>query len=171
MPYNTSKAVVNRSRHYLDEMLHNPRTLTWPAVSPRKLAYQLREAVYAAKRHKEFAIYHPLHDNFRFCEYPGYVEGKYIGPPVTPSGMVIVQGITVEEATDIRGVVGAVIKYGASVDELRFPNVRATDEDLAVVYKWGMNEKPTWRLISHEDSGITMTRRTGLDEIFFWKPE
>jgi hypothetical protein len=171
MPYNISKAVVNRSRRYLDEMLNNPRTITWPAVSPRKLAYKVREALFAAKRHKDFAIYHLLHDNFRIREYPGYVEAEYIGPPVNALGTTIVEGVTVEEATDIRGVVGAVIKYGVTVDEIRFPNVRATDEELAIVYKWGMNEKPIWRLISHEDNGITMTRRQGLDEIFFWKPE
>ena len=168
MPYNTSKAVVHRSRRYLDEMLRAGKSITFPTSDPKRLAYRLREAIYTTTRYKDFTIYHPLHENFRIRPKSGWVEAEYIGPPTDVSLDAEAAVFTVAEVTSLNEVVGAVIKFGSRIEEIHFPNARLSLADLRVIWEWG--HKDGWNLIWHDDLGITITRRQGVSEEFFWSP-
>jgi hypothetical protein len=167
MPYNISKACVNRSMKYLNELLEKKRTVTFPAHAPGRLTYQLREAVYAAVRHPEFKRYHCLYEDYRFHPRTGWVEAEFIGAsdgagPAPPA-------VTVAEAKQLLEVVGACIKFGPKADELYFPSAILSVEDLKTLVVWGKTDG--WKLISHDEKGITLTRRAGVDEAFLWRAE
>jgi len=167
MPYNISRACVHRSKRYLDELAEKRRTLTFPAHKPLKLVYQIREAVYAAKRHKEFVKYHDLQENYRFRPREGWVEAEYVGEPVKVE-VVGPPALTVTEARQLMEVVGACIKFGPKTNEIHFPNAVLEPEDLGTLLEWGRGDG--WKLISHDDKGLTVTRRGDVDEAFLWGP-
>lgn len=172
MSYNTSKGVIKRSQAYLDAMLEARRTHSWPADHPFQLAYKIREAMYAVQKYSEYARYHDLREFFRIRPGTGWVEAQYIGPPIGGITTYTPQSMQVSEATDIRHVVGACIKFGVKADELVFPNAQLNVEDLKMLYKWSHKEEhgPIWHIIFH-DPGVTMTRRHGVDKLFIWTPE
>lgn len=169
MPFNISKAVVHRSRRYLDDMLQAKRTLTFPAHDGAKLAYQIREARYAALRHPEFAQYHPLKEWYRIRDKGTYVEAEYIGPiaPTEHQSFTQTQQ-TITEVNTLEQVVGACIKFSAESDEIIFPNVVLNEAELGVLYEW--SKTAGWKIIWQEDAGVTMTKRK-VDDIFIWRPQ
>ena len=171
MPYNKSKHVVVRMQRYLDDMSLNRKNLSWPADNPEKLAGRIREAFHAVKFHPEYKQYHNLKPFFRIRAGTGYVEAEYVGPLGSAQETYTPEAMTIPEVEDVNGVVGACIKFGVKADELRFPHARLTEGECQAVYTWGRGEHPRWSLINHEEAGITMTRRRGVDEVFLWRPK
>lgn len=170
MPYNTSKAVVNRSKAYLDAMLAGRKTLTWPTDKPQKLAYRIREVLYAVRKHAEYEAYHDLPDFYRIRVRQGYVEAEYLGPELNATTPYIPTTMDIPQVEEVHGVVGACIKFGSKSDEIHFPNAILEDGERLALYRWGQGETPKWKLISHEDKGVTMTRRK-VESVFLWEPE
>lgn len=179
MTYNTSKAVVYRNIRYLDDMLSARQTLTWPVSVPKELAYRIRESLYAARQHEEFLRFHILYDWYRVRTKPGYVEVEYIGPPTeitsesggsTPHTVFAPKPMVVPEADSVEAIVGACIKLKVRADELNFPSVHLTYDELYVLFRWGSTEVPPWKLINHDEQGITLTRRKNVEEAFLWQP-
>jgi hypothetical protein len=170
MPYNKSAACVHRQSTYLDQMLLAKRTIAWPVDDPAKFARQLREAMHTARRYQEFLAYHNLKHTFRIRVYTGSVEAEYIGGPTEHVPTYSPEAMTIDEVDNVHAVVGGCIKFVAQSNELRFPNVKATDDELKALYEWGLGSSPKWQLIYNENAGVTMTRKK-VDEIFLWAPE
>lgn len=170
MPYNTSRAVVIRMQRYLDDMLNAGRTISWPSKEPKVLSRKIREGFAAAGRYDEYERYHGLKAWFRIKPMKGWVEAEYLGT----EGESVVntpEKLVVEEVLDVQGAAGACIKFEAKSDELHFPNAVLSNRGRLTIYKWGLGQVPKWHLISHEDAGITMTRKRGVDQAFLWSPE
>lgn len=163
-------------RRYLDDMLYGRRTMTWPADDGDRLARRIREAINTAKRYEDFGIYHELGSWYTIhnrktwveAEWKGIItgtgnrEGAHIVHIPEPKRVLI-------EVTTADQVVGACIKMGAETEEFHFPNVVMTPNELKAVHLWGKDHNG-WKLIYHEDAGITMTRRQ-VDEIYLWHPD
>jgi len=96
----------------------------------------------------------------------GWVEAEYLG---TELSAIPAPTLTVTEATQLMEVVGACIKFGVKSDEIYFPEARLSQQDLKMLLAWGQADG--WRLIWHDDRGVTVTRRRDVDETFLWKPE
>jgi hypothetical protein len=171
VPYNTSKACVVRYLRYLQDMAEARTTLTWPASDSEIFARKLREAMAAARHHEEFGYLHDLKDFFRIRPRSGWVEAEYIGPPEKKSVPRVPDRMEVKEATSAPGVVGACIKFAARANEIHFPNAITSEDDKLAIYNWGLGEVPQWKLISHDDKGVTMTRKRAVDKTFLWKPK
>ncbi len=170
MVYNISKGVVHRNQRFLDDMLHGKRTLTWPARHPSVLAYKIREALNAVQKYPEFTPYHPLKDWYRLHLRTGWVEAEYIGPLFNQE-VHAPEGLTLEGARTVEEVVGACIKFSVSADELHFPKAVLSIKDKTALFRWGKQGEPPWMLINHDEVGLTMTRKRGVEEAFFWEPE
>ena len=168
MVYNTSQACVRRHERYLQDMLQAEATLTWPASDAEVFARKLREAMFAAQKHPEYTHFHRLRDLYRIRPMNGWVEAQWLGPPaaVKASKPTLMR---IEEAINAQGVVGACIKFAPKGNEINFPNAVLTEDEKLAVYAWGMGEVPQWQLISHDNEGVTMTRKP-VDQVFLWKP-
>jgi hypothetical protein len=152
-------------------MKESKATLTWPTSEPHIFARKLREAMAAAQHYPEFEPFHDVRDFYRIRPRRGWVEAEWIGP-VTGAGTAHKPShFQVEEALDAQSVVGACIKFEGKANELHFPNAVLSEHDKGVVFTWGMGEVPQWRLIVHDKEGITMTRKKGVDPLFFWQPQ
>lgn len=174
MAYNTSKHCVVRMKRYLNDMAEAKKTITWPASDPRKMAYHIREAMYASQRYPEFKAFHGLRDWYRISPRQGWVEAEYLGLDEgdRPAKVNIPERLTVGEVEDVHGVVGACIKFAEKADEIYFPNVKKLkEEEKLAVHQWGKGSSPPWQLIDHEEAGVTMTRKQGVNEMFIWRPE
>ena len=170
MPYNKSKACVRRYLRYMQDMNEQKTTLTWPAEDAVRFARRLREAMWAACHHPEFSYLHDLRDLYRIRPRAGWVEAEFIGPPAraVPRAPERLEG---PEAINAPAVVGACIKFADRANEIHCPNAILTEGELLTVYEWGRGEVPEWRLISHSEAGVTMTRKRGIDKTFLWKPK
>jgi len=173
MPYNKSKACVRRMMPFLAVMKESKQTVTWPVKNGQaKFAYKLREAMDTVTLHPEFEQFHFLKDNYRIHPRSGWVEAEWIGVDADIAQIATPALLEIPEALDAQGVVGACIKFGIRADELHFPNARLNDNERLAIYQWGRNAElgPHWKLISHGDRGVTMTRKSGVSEIFLWEP-
>ena len=172
MVYNTSRAVVIRMQRYLDDMLVAKRTLSWPVKDPKPFSYKVREALKAVERYAEYERYHGLKAWFRIKPMNGWVEAEFLGIEGAEVETIHApERLTFEEVLNVDGAAGVCIKFEAKSDELHFPNAVLGDDERLQIYKWGLGQHPKWRLVSHEDAGITMTRKRGVDLAFLWKPE
>lgn len=80
MPYNVSKGVVVRNHRYLQDMAEAKRTLMWPSADPKRLAYRIREAMYATQYHDEFKGLVWLRDFYEIGVEQGAVRARWMGP-------------------------------------------------------------------------------------------
>ena len=168
MAYNTSKASVRRIKRHIDDMIVAARTITWPAKEPRKFAYHIREAIFAARHHPEYEKYAALRVDYKIYSHRGYVEARYQGTPIDEVVTVTApERMTITEITDAPGIVGAAIKFEPRTDEIYFPNAVLNDDEKLSVWRWGRMEG--WALIDQEDEGVTLTRRE-VEKIFLWQP-
>jgi hypothetical protein len=169
MVYNISKGVVHRSQRYLDDMLNAGKTLTWPTRKPSVLAYKIREALFAAQKHPEFTPYHKLKSWYRIHTRSGWVEAEYVGPISGSNDVHAPEGMTLSAYRTVEELVGACIKFERKADEIYFPNANLGEEQKELLYKWGGGAG--WKLIDHGETGVTMTRKDDVEELFLWKPE
>ena len=172
MPYNTSRACIIRMQRYLDDMLRAKRTVSWPTRETKRLSYKIREALKAVERYPEYERYHKLKAWFRIKPMKGWVEAEFLGVEGADEETVHApERLTFEEVLNVEGAAGVCIKFAAKSDELHFPQAILSNDERLTIYKWGLEQTPKWKLISHEDAGITMTRKRGVDSEFLWKPE
>lgn len=172
MAYNTSRACVLRMRKYLNDMRQARRTIGWPATQSMPasiLARRIREALYAAQQHEEFADFHSLRDLYKISPGQGWVEARWTMPE---AGEVIVpERKVIEEVNNTEGIVGACVQFAQTANELFFPKVvDLPEEKLLLLFKWATTQQPKWNIINHYEEGLTLTRRETNPE-FFWRPE
>lgn len=184
-PYNTSLTPLRRMEKYLRSLQTRRQTMSFAADEPDKLAYQLREAIYASDFHENYAHFSKLSDFYRFESRPGHVRAVYLGPanpeivddkgeedgdtisedlPGLPEEHPVME---VEDVQNLPGVVGAALRFSDDADELHFPNAILVESQKSRLFKFC--EEHGWYIIDHEDGGLTLTRKDISPDIR-WKP-
>lgn len=166
-------------------MWETRRTIQWATPNPEKLAYRLREAIYASKFHDEFRDYNDLKFIYQIRVMEGAVAAVYRG--VEPSEVIfpksaslgededgseimqsLPQTLTVDYAKTILDVIGTAIEFKDAA-EIYFPEALLSPADFENLYAWVDDQGLRWRIIDNEDRGMTLTTRP-VDEEITWKP-
>lgn len=174
MGYNISRHSVLRHRPQLDQLLETKQSVMFKSPRPERLAYRLRQAVAAASQLEEFSKYAELRVLYKFrveveqkaviAEYQAVSEGEIIGQMSSikrPGRKVL------PEAMSLMDVIGAGLKF-ENEEELHFPNVWLELEERERLFKW--TSDTTWSYISHEDAGLTLTKKPVPEEVK-WTPQ
>lgn len=174
-------------------LLEKKATIKFNTEDPHRLAYWLREGLYAAEYHEPFRHLAALRDLYRFEVHRGCVIARY-EPLVrredvdlatvdaeilsqSPDGIAAEMGEIMDAAlssTSLVGIVtldeiiGGALKYGKAVEEIHYPDARLDEVELARLWRWTSVEG--WKIIDSEEAGITLTQRDVPSEIC-WTPK
>lgn len=186
MGYSTNVRVCIRMKPLLDRLESSEGNLLFRTNKPRSLAYKLREACFASRFHDDFQKYIHLGKEFSFREStngvlavkksePRRLRDQPLHIEADPEEAIVGREIkdafdtaTIPEAKNLADVIGATIKYGVHSTEVFFPSVALEPNDLARLFRWA--EPNGWKIIWHEEEGVTLTQRSIPDELA-WKPE
>jgi hypothetical protein len=193
MPYNRSKSTIIRNERYLQDMHEAKRTIMWPSANPKRLAYKIREALWATQYHEDFAHYRYLRSFFEIALETGAVRARYMGenharpvhveangkktfsreagdgpavmvaPPESP-----LAAMNLKDVHTLEAAVGAAIRFRETAEEIKLPECALSMEDKRKLWTWGQTSG--WSFIDHEEEGITLTRRL-VDPDLLWSPE
>ena len=192
MGYSGSRFAVTEMLAYLKVLEHGD-TVKFSTTEPTKLAYSLRQAFYAAQLHPEFEPFVELRHSYVIEAHGDYVIARHLGEPKKAGKSYLAEmhaeviaehpeayldrvGKAVDEVLSATSlprvrsldeVLGAMTKYGKSVEEVYFPDVRFKTEDMVRLHRW--TEANEWKLIDNEEEGITVTQREVPPEII-WRP-
>ncbi len=159
MGYNTSIKVIRRNQPFLDRLMIAKDDVHFPAEDSTKLAYKLREAVYACQFYDEYKSYYDeIWNKYKFCTTPGTVIARWMGiDDVARSSLTKPTYREFRGATSILDIVGAATQAGTAT-ELFFPN--ADPEDPVVAEKLPkFCEKYNWNWHAPALGGITLLRK------------
>lgn len=187
MGYSRSKKVIVRHLEQLEALAEAKETRVFPTEAPGRLAYKLREAVYACQFHEEYKKLHRIHFLFAFKEEADQVVAEYKAPPnplipkATGSPNVKSAQEPVEEeeadptpqllrrsvsdAYDLMDVLGATMA-SPEVEEFHFPNATLPLDEKKLLFNWAKEKE--WNYIDHDDAGLTITKAEVPEEIL-WK--
>lgn len=102
MPYNTSRGVVVRMEQFLITLDESRGTVDFKTKDPKRLAYNLRESIYASAYHADFKKYAALRLVFRLhIIEPTILRARYI--PVGEPIRAIVRDISPKKEKGRRG--------------------------------------------------------------------
>lgn len=173
MGYNESYGTVRRMKRHLDELFRRQETVDFSSDEPKSLAYKLREAIHAAQFWDQYEHYHQLKEYFQFEVRPDRVRCRFMSPePVTISDS---QGKTRDEETDkmivndvdsLMAVIGAAMEH-ENESEIFFPSAVLLDPDKSRLH--GFAKDSGWKIIDHEEGGVTLTKKEIPEEIQ-WTP-
>lgn len=192
-PYNVSKATCVRMKRYL-EQLQLEETMEFPSDDPEKLAYRIREAVYASAFHPEFKHFARFRYLYRFEILKDRVRAKVMLPEkataqpeglddsvddLTPDKVAeidnfgkkirdVLSTVTVTNVEELSGILGAVLKYGKENPEIYFPNAVLEEADLDRLWRWASVKG--WKIVNNEDAGVTLTKKDVPEEVT-WQPK
>jgi hypothetical protein len=174
--YTKTRAVVKRNLEQLERLYRAKTTLTFKSDNPTELAYKLREAIAAAKEFSEYEHLAELRTMYKFRTAPGRVIALYsvTEAPVetaeasvkTPEKKRKRKRKVVVDAVTLLDIVGAMIDF-VDEEEVQFININLSEEDLFKAFVWG--KENGWKLINHEEAGITLTKRDVPEEVL-WTP-
>lgn len=177
MGYNLSRHSVIRNRPQLDQLMYaveSGASIHFPASTPGKLAYKLREAIKAAAEHEEFKHYaEALAPRYIFKEEKFGVRAEYQENPigeVLTGEPTIIQPQTkklIPDALEYLDIIGAALQFKTE-SELYFPNVVMSPADRLALYKWTADQP--WKYIDHEGAGVTLTKRDVPSEVLWREP-
>lgn len=173
MTYNLSRRSVERLLPSLKKLYEEQQTIKFKTDNPRRLAYMLREAIAASRRHKEYSKYYKLRLMYRFREEPDAVVAEFTGVHVEPEKVAQVKPQQSGEVKEIEGirdlpeVIAAAVRFRDAL-ELYFPDARLTREGKLKLYEW--SRQTGWAYIDQEDVGLTLTHRQ-VDSYLLWSPE
>ena len=181
MPYNKSIKAVARAQTQLEQLYRSRKTIDWATKNPSRLAYQLREAIYAAQFHNKYRHFSELKYIYEFQQLNGSVRAHYMGLDVPESLIQEIETPVDNAGTDVgapempptqldsvsslREIIGAMVSLGDVSHEVFFPDAVLQDDDLRRLYDW--STETGWSLISHEGAGVTLTRRTVSKELLY----
>ncbi len=192
MGYGTSRRIVIRMLGHL-KVLEKRATIQFAAENPSRLAYALREALFASQFYPDMKHFWVLKKKYRFdvrdgCVIARYeeidrdigefefavVNAKIIGE--TPASRADDLGAIAQEAlsmatlpgvSTLDAVIGGAIKYSPQCEEIYFPDAVLTEAEKERLYRWATGEG--WKIVDNEDEGITLTQK-GVPEAIVWKP-
>jgi hypothetical protein len=134
MGYNPTVKSIQKVRTYLDAMVISEESLTWLVTDPRKLAYQIHEALKAAEELK-FSAYASLRKKWMIRYRKERSGGKVIAE-LQDSTPLASGTLTFEDVFDPLDIVQTVIKHKIMEFELYFPNASLAEEDYNLVLAW-----------------------------------
>jgi len=189
MGYDLSTNPIRRHLPQLEQLARSDVTLSFPADSPRRLAYKLRESINACQHHEQYVhLYDAIWTRFKFEEGLGAViakclrkgdglivgeglagEGSTSPPPVlTPTRP---EKKTLPSALGLVEVLAGAIKF-SDEEELYFPGVNLSNEEKPRLDKWALANE--WKFIDHSaldgEGGLTLTKRNVSEDIL-WRAE
>jgi hypothetical protein len=190
--YATSRRTVIRMLGHL-KVLEKRATIQFAAENPSRLAYAIREALFAAQFYPDFIRFKELRKKYRFevregCVIARYeemdksvdefefavVDAKVIGE--TAASRADDLGALAQEAlstatlpgvSTLDAVIGGTIKYSPQCEEVYFPDAILTENEKERLFRWAVGEG--WKIIDNEEDGITLTQK-GVPEAIVWKP-
>lgn len=130
MGYNPTIKSLQKVRRYLDAMATSQQTLVWLSKEPKKLAYQLHEALVAAEK-LNFTTYIELRSKWRIRYKLDRVIAELQSESHSAEGVLSFEGVF-----DPLDVVQTVIKHKATDFALSFPDASKTDEDIELIKAW-----------------------------------
>lgn len=77
------------------------------------------------------------------------------------------QKIQLTEVDSLHGIVGAVLKYGSSHEEIYFPEAQLTTEEKEKLLAWCQSQDEDWGFIDHEEAGLTLTRAVVMEDLLW----
>ena len=193
MGYGTSRRIVIRMLGHL-KVLEKRATIQFAAENPSRLAYALREALYASQFYPDMKRFWELRRKYRFDVREGCVVARYeeIDKPLdefefavvdakvigeTPASRADDLGAIAQEAlsqatlpgvSTLDAVIGGVLKYSAQCEEVYFPDAILTEAEKERLYRWATGDG--WKIVDNEEEGITLTQK-GVPEAIVWKPK
>jgi hypothetical protein len=175
------------------KILEKKVTVRFNTADPQKLAYWLREGLFAARYHDAFRHIAQLSTLYRFEVHPGSVIARYEpslrsedvemarvdaeilsqDPDAIASEMgdildAALSSTTLVEVTNLDEIIGSAIKYGKAVEEIVYPDARLSEDDMGRLFRWASVEG--WKIVDQEEAGITLTQREVPVEIC-WRPK
>lgn len=141
MGYKTRRRVVQKVLPYLERLnslKQQRKSLLFNHPTPKRLAYDLRQALAVASRFEEYREYAKLGRNFRFKVHPRGVEANYYEDAYYGSEPVHYEvGEIFPNVSDLVGVVGAVIdSEERNPVSLIYPNVVLGELEMVKVWTW-----------------------------------
>ena len=179
MGYNISRHAVERNRPQLDDLLALRKTFEIPTASPQRLASKLWEAIRSARelseRYPQYAKYAEISVLYRLRQTKTGVLCEWVADLLKDSGedtkspTLVPTRMEFPEAASVMDVIATVTKF-SDMQEIRFPNAVLQQRDRKKLYNWTKKEGVTWRYISHDDAGLTLTKKEVPEELL-WNPE
>ena len=196
-PYKTTRDIFTRHEQTVKILLENRVTHIFRTENPRRIAYQLREAIHVAGLHDDLEAYAALRDLYSFELHPGFVRARWRGEveitkveiqadsvEADRSGgkelsndELEVEGKPFKDKLDVArlpnlftlsGVIEGVKRFGPRVLEVYCPDAKLTEDELARLFRWA--KEKGWTLIDNEDAGLTLTHKDVPEELR-WIPK
>lgn len=177
MSYSRTPRKLNRMRPYLNELRAADAAATdvsWPSHDPQKLAYDLRDCLASTRLFPEFVTFSPLAERYEIRVKPGRVQAHRLVPdskapreeeavkPLTPTAL-----LELKDINDLPSLIGAAIHFREQADELTFPLAVLDTHDKNTLWAWCRASEVGWKMIDHDEAGITLTRREVPDDVLF----
>lgn len=194
MGYSKARSAVERVLPILNELYYKRQTVSLAASDSVALAYKLREAIYASQFHKDLEHLTGLKTMYEFRQMPGRVMCSFLGVDhsVVPALYTEEAAAPAEEVKEfyaqvtpirseepepskmqlpdvetLHGVVGAVLRFGGTHEEIYFPDALLTEEEKEKLLSWCESSDAEWGFIDHETAGITLTRAEIAEELLW----
>ena len=146
-------------------------------MSPEKLAYLIREAIYASRFHEDLRHYAEIWPFYQLKVGKDHVMAYWTGiGPMPGEGEVMASVIKLEtsimDRVEVLGshefldVIGTLINAGEAT-ELYFPHTKLEPDAMVQLYEWCTGRG--WRMIDHADEGMTVTKKS-VDPEIEWRP-
>lgn len=164
MGYSRNPAVIDRVKPLLDQMITAQSSLAWPSKNSHMLGYYIREAMTLAKR-KKVEPYHELKDRFVIRDKGDRIVAELKTPATIEALREAMAKVVLAELVSLYEVIGGAVNTKA--DELYYPDADLSQDDLAKLYAWAVNNK--YFLIVSEEDGVTLTREDPGE--LKWTPE
>ena len=195
-PYKTTRDIFTRHEQTLKILLENRVTHIFHTENPRRIAYQLREAISVAGLYDDLRAYAALRDLYSFELHPGFVRARWRGDDAITKVEIQADSVeadrsgekelsndelevegklfkekldvaTLPNLTTLSGVIEGVLRFGPRVLEVYCPDARLEEDDLARLFRWA--KEKGWTLIDNEDAGLTLPHKDVPEELR-WSP-
>lgn len=140
MPYSRTPRTIQKVKEQLDEMVECDIDLEWAATNPRKVAYNIWQAIKFSVKSgkKEYEEYAKLGSKFEIRVGKDYVQAKLKTP-------AIVHGTTFRDVEDVLGIIGVAI--GLRLKIMLFPKVvKLNLSDQKILESWCEGNGYRWNI-------------------------
>ena len=162
MGYSRNPVTVARMSSYLSQ-LTGATTIEFPTSDPRRLAYQIRDAMHAA----DVCNVEPYASLRRTWE----VKEDYERMCIVCSSRLVRTDKIILSSGEVAVAMDALLRRGYETEMFVVPR-SLSDEELLPIWNWMQADEHGWYIIRVEEDERTMlTRRKGREMMAEWKPE
>jgi hypothetical protein len=154
--YARSKKAILKVESVLKDLLEATDDIAFVSTEPQRLAYCIHEALRSAAVYPEYTNYAELRNKFviRVKSNKVLAEIRNRQPVALKIMKEQLSKMTLDEVTDVLGIVGAAVKHKAT--ELHFPLAILSQDDLRTLYNWTVTSG--YHIIHHDNAGLTLTK-------------